>query len=63
MNWEPKMEVEVLLSCGHILLIPVENIMELPRIGEKIRCAQCRQIGTVKRVGEPYRVKFIAEGK
>ena len=50
------MQVDILLSCGHIITIPVGSILELPVIGTIIRCAMCEESHTVSRVGQPYQI-------
>jgi LSD1 subclass zinc finger protein len=51
------MEIEVLLSCGHILVVPVESVIHLPRIGDQVRCAICETHRSINQVGQPYHVK------
>ena len=51
------MQVELLLSCGDIIAIPLESILEIPATGTEIKCALHRKTVTVKRVGKPYRVQ------
>ena len=52
------MQVDVLLSCGHILIVPIESVLQLPVVNTKIVCADCRTEQTIKKVGEPYRAEF-----
>jgi len=53
------MQVDILLSCGHIITIPIGSILELPTVGSLIRCARCQEGHTVSMVGIPYSVEKI----
>jgi len=55
------MEIEVLLSCGHIMILTIESVLNIPQKGTEVRCSQCKQMGKIKRVGTPYRVKYYEE--
>lgn len=51
------MQVELLLSCGHLIIVPVESVILVPVIGEQIKCARCQRTVGVNQVGIPYRVE------
>lgn len=53
------MEVELLLSCGDIVIVPIESVLLLPKAGQKIVCAKCKTEMEIVKVGVPYRVERV----
>lgn len=51
-----RMEVELLLDCGEIIVIPIENVISVPPIGSEVTCSLCGKKQNIKRVGIPYYV-------
>lgn len=46
--------VDLLLSCAHIMIEPIEAAIFVPSIGEKRICPQCSKVSMIVKVGSPY---------
>ena len=57
------MQVDILLSCGDILAIPVESVLLLPKVGESIKCKFCNANHSIIQIGTPYRSEHIAKNE
>ncbi len=49
------LQVDCLLSCGKIIILPVESVLRLPTIGDVVRCSDCKREMSINQVGQPYR--------
>lgn len=53
------MQVDITYEDGHKTTVPIESVLELPKVGTEITCATCKQKTRISRVGIPYRVERI----
>lgn len=53
------MQVDLFLTCGCRITVPVESVLVLPKIGEEIKCKIHQKVAIVERVGTPYRIEHI----
>lgn len=51
-------QVDILLTCRHIITIPVEDVRDLPMHGTPVRCSRCKTRVKVKAVGVPYNAEY-----
>lgn len=44
-------QVDLLLSCKHVIIEPIEAAVFLPKEGEQRTCPKCRSNSTILKVG------------
>lgn len=52
---ESKEEIDLLLTCGHIVLEDTEGLLYTPSIGDKRTCNVCKRDVHIAKVGVPMR--------
>ena len=52
-----KHNVDLLLSCGHIIHEPLEATIFLPNVGEERHCTRHKRAVIISKVGTPFWVE------
>lgn len=47
-------QIDLLLTCGHINVEPIEAVIFAPRPGDERICNQCGKKGQIQKVGQAY---------
>jgi len=58
-----QLRVDLLLTCNHIVSIPIESVLAIPALETELVCATCHEKARILKAGNPYHVALDEDSK